>query len=369
MDLFQILTPKSLRRNAFDTHTFLEPILYLAALANSWEHAPNIPSILIDREADQPVDVRSPSVDCLTATIVDDQGSKNRQFITKALEEEATVMKPVSKKKKTEDPRRMSARDNVPPLPTAAAKGIGKHTRLLARYIGNLARSSDSLAPNVMEAHAAHNMLSSLHYPLFQDKLSFLSFDELVNVYDIYALQMAMVGNMLSNESMVISLLEHEMSKLEDQLIKAQKSQDFEGWLLPRGVKETNFRGVEWFATPFEGDANLEKASLVKDFLPLVIKKLFESKHFNQALGDLQHKAITFCRSQALGEVHGLGDSWDFKDVADYHPKAEKIYDEADEAFYKHKIPYMSLIGEKAGQSLEELTLVEAASVQEALSS
>ncbi|GKF03926.1 hypothetical protein Tco_0034594, partial [Tanacetum coccineum] len=90
------------------------------------------------RLVNQLVDVGSPSVDRLTIAIDDDQDSKKRRSITEALEEEATVMKLVS----------------------------------------------DSLAPDVMEAHAAHNMLSSLHYPLFQDKLSFLSFDELVNVYD-----------------------------------------------------------------------------------------------------------------------------------------------------------------------------------------
>ncbi|GKC85333.1 hypothetical protein Tco_1141050, partial [Tanacetum coccineum] len=196
---------------------------------------------------------------CADQTVIIVEGSMNRQFITKALEEEATVMKPVSKKKKTDDPRRMSARDNVPPLPTAAAKGIGKHTRLLARYIGNLARSSDSLAPNVEEAHATHNMLS-------------------------------------------------------------------------------------------DGGGG-------------------EHAELNGLPPRLKEAEVLVQRSQALGEVHGLGDSWDFKDVADYHPKAKKIYDKAAEAFYKCKIPYISLIGEKAGQSLEELAVVEAPSVQEALSS
>nr|GFA78170.1 hypothetical protein [Tanacetum cinerariifolium] len=41
-------------------------------------------------------------------------------------------------------------------------------------------------------------------------------------------------------------------------------------------------------------------------------------------INDLEKKAILFGRSQALDEVHGLGDSWDFKDVEDYNPKAEK---------------------------------------------
>ncbi|GJU29728.1 putative reverse transcriptase domain-containing protein [Tanacetum coccineum] len=176
---------------------------------------------LLRAAVNQLVDVGSPSVDRLTTAIDDDQvnsssfskdkgvlgfelvvvgeGCSNQSFIivedlkkrrsiTEAVEEEATVMKPVLKKKKSEGPRRMSVSGNVPPLPTDAPKDVGKHPQVLARYIGNLTSISDSLAPDVMEAHAAHNMLSSLHYPLFQDKLGFLSFDELVNVYDVHAL-------------------------------------------------------------------------------------------------------------------------------------------------------------------------------------
>ncbi|GJV82229.1 hypothetical protein Tco_1518099 [Tanacetum coccineum] len=108
----------------------------------------------------QLVDVKSPSVDRLMIAIDDDQvnsssfskdkgmlgfelvvvgegcsnqsfiiveDSKKRRSITEAVEEEATVMKPVSKKKKSEGPRRMSVSGNVPPLPTAAPKDVGKH--------------------------------------------------------------------------------------------------------------------------------------------------------------------------------------------------------------------------------------------------
>ncbi|GKA30358.1 hypothetical protein Tco_0716663, partial [Tanacetum coccineum] len=73
--------------------------------------------------------------------------------------------------------------------------------------------------------------------------------------------------------------------------------------------------------------------------------------------------------SQALDEVHGLGDSWDFKDVQDYHPKTKKIFDEAVEAFYKVKFPYISLLLERAGHSFEELAAMEPPSIQEAPSS
>ncbi|GKC08066.1 hypothetical protein Tco_0999676 [Tanacetum coccineum] len=79
----------------------------------------------------------------------------------------------------------------------------------------------------------------------------------------------------------------------------------------------------------------LEKAKLVRGFLPSAVKKLFESEHFNQALGDLHKKAITF----------------------------GSIFDEAAEAFYKLEFPYISLLAKKAGQSLEELVAVKAPSI------
>ncbi|GKF58449.1 hypothetical protein Tco_0171986, partial [Tanacetum coccineum] len=122
-------------------------------LTDSWEHSSSIPSILIDGEgmvllysyfgcsspffsvrlANLPVDVGSPSVGHSTVVINDDQvksssysrdkgmmghelvvvgegffkqdvmsveGSKKRRSITEVLEEEATVVRPVSKKKK-----------------------------------------------------------------------------------------------------------------------------------------------------------------------------------------------------------------------------------------------------------------------------
>ncbi|GKC83524.1 hypothetical protein Tco_1139241, partial [Tanacetum coccineum] len=39
-----------LGRYTFEAQTFLEPILYLAGIASTWEHATNIPSILVDEE-------------------------------------------------------------------------------------------------------------------------------------------------------------------------------------------------------------------------------------------------------------------------------------------------------------------------------
>ncbi|GJX01848.1 hypothetical protein Tco_0185761 [Tanacetum coccineum] len=294
------------------------------------------------------------------------EGSKRRRSITESLEEEATMVKVMSKKNKLEVPRWMSVRGSVPPPLVTVPKGVGKHPLVLAYFVRSLANSSDSLDPNMLfslclsilssfhlvflsyavsfldveEAHATHNMISVLRCPLLKDEVSFLSFDELVDVFDVYALQMAVVGNMLTNESRILSqghaklknylvslkskksLLEHEMSKLDDLLTRAQRNQDVEGSQVVKDLRSKN-------------------AQILKE------------------------KAITYGRSQALDDVHGLGDSWDFKDVQDYHPEAEKLFDEAAESFYKLKFPYISLLSEKAGQSLKELSVIKAPSIQE----
>nr|GEY56977.1 hypothetical protein [Tanacetum cinerariifolium] len=148
------------------------PILYLASLASSWEHAPNNSSILIDREGmvyihrlkvavdNDVLEISSvlknkdvPSFELAvvgegfsrqSANVTED--SKKRHSIMEALKEEAMVVKPVSKKRKPEGLRRTNMRGCVPPLPTTAPKGAGKHPRVLACYIKNLASSSNSLA-------------------------------------------------------------------------------------------------------------------------------------------------------------------------------------------------------------------------------
>nr|GEU45661.1 reverse transcriptase domain-containing protein [Tanacetum cinerariifolium] len=211
------------------------------------------------------------------------EGSKKRRFITESFKEEATVVKVMSKKKKLEVPRRMSTRGSILAPSVTVPKGTWKHPLVLARFVRSLANNSDSFAP---------------------DRLSFLSFEELVDVFDIHALQMAIVRNMLTNESHTLSQdhvelnnylvslkskkssLDHEMSKLVDRLAKAQRNHDVEG-------------------------------------------------------------------------------SQDFKDVQDYHPKAKEIFDGVAESFYKLEFPYISLLSGKAGQSLEELSVVEAPSIQE----
>ncbi|GJT82705.1 hypothetical protein Tco_1057047 [Tanacetum coccineum] len=49
---------------------------------------------------------------------------------------------------------------------------------------------------------------------------------------------------------------------------------------------------------------------------------------------------------------------------SDYHPEAEKLFDEAAAAFYKLEFLYISLLSGKASQSLEELSIIEAPSIQ-----
>ncbi|GKC49818.1 hypothetical protein Tco_1072563 [Tanacetum coccineum] len=273
-----------LRCHTFEAQTFIEPILYLVGLSSSWDHASSNPSIFVDgeeiafrnfikkpgqnpsfsvRSTDQTVDVGIPGQSASVAG----EGSMRRRSIIESLKKEAIMVKIMPKKKKLEVPRRMSTRGNVSSPPATVPKGIGKHPWVLAHFVGSLANSSDSLAPgmlfslclsllssfhlvclsydvsfsNVKEAHAAHNMISSLHCPLLKDKLGFLSFNELVDVFDVHALQTTVVGNMLTNESCILSQghvklkndlvslkskkssLEHEMSKLKDHLEKAQR--------------------------------------------------------------------------------------------------------------------------------------------------
>ncbi|GJR28677.1 hypothetical protein Tco_1104909 [Tanacetum coccineum] len=256
------------------------------------------------------------------------EGLKKRRSITEALEEEAMVVRLVLKKKKPEGLRQMSVRGIVPPLSVTVLKGVGEYPRVLARYIGYLASGSDLLAPDFEEAHAAHNMIYGLYYPLLKDKLWFLTFDELVDVYDIHALQLAVVVKDLRFENALNLLNLEELSMMQRVAASSIESRK----KLVEEVDEENF-----VLTSQLEAAKLEKSKFVKYFLPL-----------------------------ALDEVHGLGDSCDLKDVQDYHPEAEKIFDEDAEAFYKLEFPYISLLVENVGMSSEELASLEALSVQEA---
>ncbi|GJS15605.1 hypothetical protein Tco_0410077 [Tanacetum coccineum] len=126
-------------------------------------------------------------------------------------------------------------------------------------------------------------------------------FDELVDVFDVYALQTEEVRNMSTNKSRIMSqghsklkndlvslkskksLLEHEMSKLEDRLAKAQRNHDIEGSQVVKDLRSKNARILEevWMLRILSSKleaASLEKAKFVKDFLPSMVKKLMETR-------------------------------------------------------------------------------------------
>ncbi|GKB52293.1 hypothetical protein Tco_0903046 [Tanacetum coccineum] len=356
-------------RHPFEAHTFPKTILYLASLTDSWEHAPNIPSILIDGEemafrnfmkepgqtpsfsmrlANRPVVIGGPFVGHLTVAVNDDQvesssyprdkgvmghelvvvregcseqdvmavrPSKKRRSITEALEEEATVVRPVSKKKKSKGSRRLCARGSVPPLSVTAPKGA-----------------------DVEEAHAAHNMISGLHHPLLKDKLGILSQGH------------SKLKNDLVSLNSKKSFLEYEMLKLEGQLAKAKKNQD----------ELSRLRRV--------AASSKESRKKLMEEVDGLQSWLKETECLGKRCQDLEHERDFLLKKseEALDEVHRLGDSWDLKDVQDYHPEVEKIFDEATEAFYKLEFPYNSLLVKNAGLSSEELASLEAPSVQEA---
>ncbi|GJX71007.1 hypothetical protein Tco_0308178 [Tanacetum coccineum] len=285
--------------------------MFTIGFSSSWEHALGNPSIFVDgqemafrnfmkkpgqtpsfsvRPVDQPVDMGCPSVEPLRCIADNDQvesssllkdkgvsgfklavieegvpeqganvtgeGSKRRCFIMESLEEEATTVKVISKKKKLEVPMRMSARGNIP--------------------------------PPLANMHKGHAKLKN----------------------DLVSLKSKK------------SLLEHEMSKLEDRL-DLERERDF---LLTKS-KEISVLSFKLKA------ASLEETKFVKDFFPSVVKKLFESEHFNQALRDLQQKAIIYGRSLR---------SFLMKFV---------------EPFYKLEFPYISLLSGKAIRALRNFLL------------
>ncbi|GKB08875.1 hypothetical protein Tco_0837187 [Tanacetum coccineum] len=72
--------------------------------------------------------------------------------------------------------------------------------------------------------------------------------------------------------------------------------------------------------------------------------------------------------SEELGRLRPFIKSWGFKDVEDYNPNTERIFDEATEAFYKLEFPYISPLVEKAGQSPGSLVAMDPPTIQEAVS-
>nr|GFA30514.1 hypothetical protein [Tanacetum cinerariifolium] len=117
----------------------------------------------------------------------------------------SSSLKHQAKKKKHEGPRKTSSWASVPPLLTFAPKGVGKHLRVLAHYLESSEASPNPFILDVQEAYSTHNVLFGLHCPSFKNKLDSLSLDFVANVYDVHALHLVVVVNMLTNESRVVS--------------------------------------------------------------------------------------------------------------------------------------------------------------------
>nr|GEY86907.1 hypothetical protein [Tanacetum cinerariifolium] len=94
-------------------------------------------------------------------------------------------------------------------------------------------------------------------------QLDVFSFNEPVNVYEVQTLHAVMAGNLLANESRILSQecsqlkndvvslkrkngsLKHELSKLEDNLFRAQNNHDVEGSQITRDSRSDNARVLE----------------------------------------------------------------------------------------------------------------------------
>nr|GEU38961.1 hypothetical protein [Tanacetum cinerariifolium] len=319
-----------LRHHSFEAQTFSKHILYLAGLASSLEHAPNNPSILIDgeelalcnfikkpsetpsfslRPSDQPIDVGSPLVDCLKVAV------DNHQV------ESSSVLKD----------------KDVSSLELAVVgEGFSGQNADVAKGFKKRRSITEALEEEATVVRQVAGDNSSRTVPKKRKPK----------------------GPRRTSTRELERLKPHikEAEHLGQRYLDLESERDF----LLKEVEKVVDLSLKLKAT------DLEKVELMKDLLPLAVKKLFESGHSNHALGDLQQKEINFGRSQALDEVHGLGDSWYFKDVQDYNLEAEKIFVEAIEDFYKLKFPYISLLIEKAGRSFEELAAMELPSIQEA---
>ncbi|GJY92727.1 hypothetical protein Tco_0508509 [Tanacetum coccineum] len=279
----------------FEAQTFSKPILYLAGLAGSWNFMkrPGQTPSFSARSVNQPIDVCSPYLDHSKAVDDNDQGESSSVPGNKDIAGlELTVVGDSSSKKGA-----------------GAAEGSKKRHSITAAL-----EEGASVIKLVLVAPQSKRLKSE---------------------------SMMVLGGSVREEADILSrllppkngLLEHEMLKLEDSLSKAQKNQDVEVERMSKRCqdleaeresllsKESNLREEVATLSSKLKIVNLERTVLVRDFLPLA----------------------------ALDEVHGLGNSWDFKDVKDYNPKAEKIYDEAAEVFYKLEFPYISLLVGKAG--------------------
>ncbi|GJY84307.1 hypothetical protein Tco_0497683 [Tanacetum coccineum] len=162
--------------------------------------------------------------------------------------------------------------------------------------------------------------------------------DEMTNVYDVHALHAAMDvkgSQVLKNLRLKHARLSKELSGLCDVVESLEDSQK-----KLVGELDSLREEVKALSSKLE-IADLERAELIKDFHPLA--------------------------TRVLNEVHGLGSSWDFKDIEDYDPEAEKVFDDSVEAFYKLEFLYISMLVKRTSQSLGDLIAVEPLAIQETI--
>ncbi|GKB16747.1 hypothetical protein Tco_0850670 [Tanacetum coccineum] len=349
-----------LAHHTFEAQNFPDPIFYLAGLTSNLEHAPNTPSILVDgggnlvkpptffmRPTGQPIDVSSPSLAVVRDGPLEQdvsvfEGLKKKRSITATLEEGSTViklsdavvsLKHESKKRKQEGSRRTSARRSVPPPLFFPLKVLGN--------IHGCPRS-----------FFAHNVLSSLHYPLLKNRLDSLSLDDLVNDVEGSQVVKSLKFENARNTEELSTLQEvaaydevsrKNLSKEVDELRPSlkeverlsQRCRDLEAERDNMLSKESGLHKEIAALSSKLKLANIEKVELIKDFLSLAFKKL--------------------C---TVWETLGISRIWN----------AKKIFDEATKAFYKLEFPYISLLMENPGKvrracSVDPPTLQEAPSL------
>nr|GEV78419.1 hypothetical protein [Tanacetum cinerariifolium] len=126
--------------------------------------------------------------------------------------------------------------------------------------------------------------------------------------------------------------------KLQRNIQNSQKKLSKELDRLRPFVEEVERMGKRCHDLEVEKDSLLSKESSLQEEVAALSSK-FQTANLERV-------------ELALNEVHSLGSSWDFKDVKDYNPDAEKIFDEAPKAFYKLEFPYISFLVEKVDQSL-----------------
>nr|GEU38391.1 hypothetical protein [Tanacetum cinerariifolium] len=184
---------------------------------------------------------------------------------------------------------------------------------------------SDRFLPCIEEARSFCDVLCNLSYPNVQRHLDGLTLTELANFHDVTVVRFVMSNNLLTREAQALSA---KVFKLRGEVEALKYKLDL---------------------------ANQERTSLVRDFFPHAVERLFSSDHLSYALADLQEKAMLVGRSQALMEVDSSGIGVELVDMKDFDPNSKESYDRAIESFYHVKFPYVDLLVYYAGQSVGKL--------------